>query len=400
MSPRLRLPVLLASVLAAACGNENGTRGCQLVRGASPPTAAAAALQPDEDSGTNPALRMPLISRNLPTFASAKSADASKAFDADYGTSWRSGHEPTTEEPDWIAIDLSSVPAARRATVYSVWFNEAGYSYETADGHGYALPGDYQIQASGVAGGSRPPADGWVTMATRAGNTLSSGAHLLHLSNANWLRFVSTKKPANAAAMNVDTGLQWDLYDAHAGLDAWKFGGDSITANAMGHQKTNDSFNQLVHKQVANFPAFEMAGHGFWGSAAFLQVIDAYLQDFPGRFFALSLGTNDGDPAAFYENMSKLVAKVLAAGHVPVVPTIPYTGEPSHLPLIPRLNLEVTKLYATFGDKLVKGPDLYSVLSQGRASYFDNPADLHPNARGNLAIREAWADAMVKSVYR
>jgi hypothetical protein len=40
------------------------------------------------------------------------------------------------------------------------------------------------------------------------------------------------------------------------------------------------------------------------------------------------------------------------------------------------------------------------VLYDGQATMFDKPSDLHPNERGNLAIRQAWADAMVKSLYR
>jgi GDSL-like Lipase/Acylhydrolase family len=390
MRGRVRLGVsLVALVLAASCGGESGTRGCQIVQGSPPPAPAI-----------DPSAPMPLVTRGLPAFASAKTGDASKAVDGDYGTSWRSAHTPTPDDPDWLALDISSVPTTRRATVYSLWWNEAGYSYDTRDGHGYALPGDYRIQSNVSAGGTSPPASGWITMVTQSGNTLSSGAHLLHLSNANWVRFVATRPSSNAAPMNTDTSLQWELYDAHGAIDAWKFAGDSITANAMGHPKTNDGFNQLVHRSVPNFPAFEMAGHGGWGSAALLGVIDAYLANFPGRYFAIPLGTNDGDPIAFGNAMKALVTKVLAAGKVPVVPLIPYTGEPSHLAVIPKLNLEIEKLYVTFGPKLVRGPDLYTLLENGREGMFDKPTDLHPNAKGDLAIRQAWADAMVKNVYR
>jgi acyl-CoA thioesterase-1 len=392
MRGRVRLGVSLAGlVLSASCGGEGGTRGCQIVHGAPSATTPTA---------IDPSAPMPLVSRGLPAFASAKSGDASKAVDGDYGTSWRSAHTPTPDDPDWLALDISSVPVARRATVYSLWWNEAGYSYETRDGHGYALPGDYQIQTNVARGGGGPPDSGWVTVVTQAGNTLSSGAHLLHLTTANWIRFFATRTSSNAAPMNTDTSLQWELYDAHTTLDAWKFAGDSITAQSMGHEKTNDSYNQLLHRAVPNFPAFEMAAHGGWASGTLLGVIDAYLANFPGRYFAIPLGTNDGDPVAFGSAMNQLVAKVLAAGKVPIVPTIPYTGEPSHVAVIPKLNLEIEKLYVAFGSKLVRGPDLYKVLSDGRDSMFDKPTDLHPNPKGNLAIRQAWADAMVNSVYR
>jgi lysophospholipase L1-like esterase len=183
-------------------------------------------------------------------------------------------------------------------------------------------------------------------------------------------------------------------------VDAWKFVGDSITANAMGHRKTNDSFNQLVGRQVSNFPAFEMAGHGFWTSATALGSIDAFLASFPGRFVGLPLGTNDPDPDGYRTNMRGLIDRVLSAGKRPVLPTIPYTGEPAHLPLITKLNAVVRELWSAYGSRLVAGPDLYDVLYQGRSVMFDQPGDLHPNERGNAAIRQAWADAMVAEVYR
>jgi acyl-CoA thioesterase I len=390
MQVRIAFLAALSCALAGACDGAHASRGCRLLS-AEPPLAAAIVTL---DGG------MPLLGRSLPVFASQRNGDAAKAIDADYSTTWRSAHQPTEADPDWIAVDLSSVPRERRQTLYSLWFNEAGYAYDTFDGHGYALPGDYRIESNPAPGGGSPPKTGWVTLKTALANTLSSGADVLPMQGANWLRFLATKPTPNAAPMNVDTSLEWELYDAHQSVDAWKFAGDSITANAMTHAKTNDAFDQLVQKQSPHFPAFEMAGHGGWTTTDLLRVIDAYLKDFPGRYFAIALGTNDGDPTTFGLNMNQLVAKVLAAGKVPVVPTIPYTGEPAHVPVIDKSNLEIERLYATFGSRLVRGPDLYKVLFVGRDAYFDNPTDLHPNARGNLAIRKAWADAAVRNVYR
>ncbi len=367
---------------------------------------AMAAMPPDTapghgvEPGAAPIRPMPLISRGLPSFASHEAYPAKAAFDADYATEWRSAHVPTTSDPDWVAIDLTTVPPAARASVYSLWFNEAGYDYDTADGASYALPGDYEIQSHAATGDRQAPTSGWVTIVQRPGNTLSSGANLLHLGDAGWLRLVCTANPRNTAAQNHDVALQWALYDARAGVDAWKFVGDSITANAMTHAATNDAFDQLVARQVPNAPAFEMAGHGFWRSETTLGAIHAYLARFPGRFVGLSLGTNDQDPAAYRTHMTELVDDVLAAGKQPVVPTIPYTGEPAHLAVIPRLNAVVRELYASYGPRLLVGPDLYDVLYQGRAVMFDQPTDLHPNRRGNAAIRQAWADAMVTRLYR
>ncbi|HEX8790763.1 MAG TPA: SGNH/GDSL hydrolase family protein [Polyangiaceae bacterium] len=354
---------------------------------------------PERDSSA--VARMPLISRGMPAFAnhSSSSSSPASAFDADYGTAWSSGHKPTPDDPDWIAIDLSSVPAARRSTVYSVWFNEAGYQYDSAEGSSYQLPGDLEIQSNTRPGGGRPPSDGWVTLASRKGNTLSSGADLLHVDGANWLRLFCKANAPNTGQMNFVTTIQWDLFDGHESLDAWKFIGDSITANSMGHKKTNDSFNQLVARHVPNFPAFEMAGHGFWKASTALAAIDAYLANFPGKFVGLSLGTNDSDPDTYRADMTKLIDRVIAAGKQPVLPTIPYTGEPNHVPVITKLNDVVRQLYTQYATKLVVGPDLYQVLYDGRATMFDQPADLHPNEAGNAAIRRAWADAAAARVY-
>jgi hypothetical protein len=96
--------------------------------------------------------------------------------------------------------------------------------------------------------------------------------------------------------------------------------------------------------------------------------------------------------------MTQLVDMVLAAGKVPIVPTIPYTADPAHVG-VPTYNAEVQALYAAYGAKLVHGPDLYTVIYNGRVTMFDNPTDLHPNAVGDAAIRQAWADAMIANVY-
>ena len=121
---------------------------------------------------------------------------------------------------------------------------------------------------------------------------------------------------------------------------------------------------------------------------------------FPAASWRLLSGPTTPIADRYRADMRKLIDKVLSAGKQPVVPTIPYTAEPAHLPLIPKLNAMVRELYATYAAKLTVGPDLYDVLYRGRRDMFDRPDDLHPNERGNAAIRQAWADAMVAAVYR
>jgi hypothetical protein len=143
---------------------------------------------------------MPLISQGLPAYANYAQSPASNAVDSDYSTAWRTGHDPSMADSNWLAIDLSTVPAAQRTTVYAVWFNEYGYNYDTSDGSSYTLPGDFEVQGSPTAGGGQPPSAGWVTLASTKGNTLSSGANLLNLQGYNWLRFNCTASASNVAS--------------------------------------------------------------------------------------------------------------------------------------------------------------------------------------------------------
>jgi acyl-CoA thioesterase I len=361
---------------------------------------AGAATDAADAAGSTKPTPMTLISRGLPTFANHEAASAAGATDEHYNTFWQSGHTPAANDPDWIAIDLSSVPAARRSTVYALWFNEGSYPYDpdtVGGGPSYSLPGDYRYETSSAPGGGAPPTGGWSVLVTKTGNHFSSRADLLSLAGANWLRLVCTAGAATNQAF--DTLLQWELYDAHAGADGWKFSGDSITGNSMRHEIADDSFNQLLEKAGVVTP-FEMAAHGGWATANMLPVMDEYIANFPGRFFGIAFGTNEAytPPATFAANMGQLIDKVLAAGKIPVVPTIAYTGADVYVDAIPPLNTEIAKLYATYGARLLRGPDLYKLLSDGRATMFDQASDLHPNAAGSAAIRQAWAD-MAKAVY-
>lgn len=57
----------------------------------------------------------PVISCNVPAFASSATEPPSDANDGDYNASWRSKGTPA-----WLAYDLSNVPASRRGKVFAV----------------------------------------------------------------------------------------------------------------------------------------------------------------------------------------------------------------------------------------------------------------------------------------
>src|ERR1700733_1992040 len=48
---------------------------------------------------------MPLISQGLPTYSNYAQSAASNAVDADYSTVWRTGHDPSAADSNWLAID-------------------------------------------------------------------------------------------------------------------------------------------------------------------------------------------------------------------------------------------------------------------------------------------------------
>lgn len=136
-------------------------------------------------------------------------------------------------------------------------------------------------------------------------------------------------------------------------------------------------------------------------SATMAPYLPGWLQNVPSKYVTINLGTNDAGggvaPATFYANMAVLVQDVIAAGKIPIVPTIPYSTDPTHLANIPGLNVEIRALYQAF-PTLVPGPDLYTY-------FLDNPNliryddHLHPNAQGCAAYRTLWAQFAASTIY-
>jgi hypothetical protein len=356
------------------------------------------------DGAVSSCTLMPLISRGLPILASYGNNAASAATDADYNTYWDAQHAASASDANWLAIDVSSVPATQRSRVYSLWWAEwDSFNYvENGAGGSYGIPGDYQIQASADPGSGGPPTTGWQTLVTGTANQYNSGADILDLSSAHWIRiFVTAGASTNQTALSGadDTKLQWDLHDAHACNDGWKFSGDSISCFALPHVSGGDAFDQLVNASSPSYPAFQNASHGGWRTQDEINHIAAFLQNFPGRYYALPLGSNDAtqvDDATFKQNMTTLIEAILAAGKVPVIPTIPYHAGADTA--VQGLNAQIRALYQAY-PQVIPGPDLYTLLFDGAATMFTPPDLLHPNAVGLAAMRKAWADAMLKEVY-
>jgi hypothetical protein len=105
------------------------------------------------------------------------------------------------------------------------------------------------------------------------------------------------------------------------------------------------------------------------------------------RFWAIGFGTNDAagnnsDTSQFRQHLSTVVAKVKAAGHIPIVARIPFSSDGGH-DTIPRFNDVIAELTAE-GD-LLAGPDLYAWFAA------------HPDQLiGVLAINRLWAEAVAR----
>jgi lysophospholipase L1-like esterase len=355
------------------------------------------------DSGAAPGVATPGASSgmkliSLGSSAYVSSGTASRAYHSTRNDYWRSSGLPAA-----LAYDLSSVPAANRRSIYVLWYNDPTYGYDhtLGGGPGYNNPGSYTLEANAAAGGSLPTS-GWVTLESVVGNVLHSRDSVLPFAGYNWVRInasVSDGSPGNS-----DIVLSLDVYDAGGGVtDGWLFAGDSITANGMGHNDLSvhaESFTNQVGALSGIYPPQQNAGMGGWSAGDLIPHLPRWLQAFHGKYVTLSLGTNDAAggaaPGAFYDNMAALIKQVLAAGKIPVVPTIPWSRDPTHARNIPALNKQIQKLYRAF-PSVIPGPDLYAYL-EAHEDYISSD-NVHPTDAGLAAVRTLWATVAAKSIY-
>lgn len=355
--------------------------------------------------------RVPVLSRGRPVFASSEVYPARNGQSDDYATVWRSDGYPC-----WLAYDLSSVPEPSRRRVYSNWSNINTSNYDSAvlSDRTYNVPADYVIEGNPGPGGTAPATSGWVTLVRVVGNTYHSAAHTFDMTGHNWLRFRATAgHPANAPH-NGDCAIKWDVHDAGDGVpDSWIFYGDSISAAAMApypwHRDRNgtlvDSFAKLVHSaRPSTFPAQQNGGvSGLTLDYTVSSGLFAkWLAAFPGKYVAISFGTNDANydgfsPDAYYRNLASVVRLVEQAGKVAVIPTLFASRTKNVQANGPAANEKIREIYRNYPG-VVPGPDLWS-LFVSRPEWIDGDA-LHPNDKGYGEVRVAWVTSVLSSVYR
>ena len=340
---------------------------------------------------------MPVISRQVPAFASAKTLDASSANDLDYGTEWRSYTIPA-----WLAYDLSGVPPANRGKVVVAYYNNS-YGYDRSAGPHYSNAGAYAIQGNPATGNPFPPDDGWVTLVSVTGNTLHSRQHVVDLTGYNWIRMDVTA--SDGAPLNDDVRINLDVHDASQGIeDDWIFYGDALVTEGLAVAPVHgvDTFAKLINAAIPDhFPVAEGGGIPNQTTADGAARIRGWLAGFPGKYVGLAFGTKDAanctDPDAFSRSFESMVQAVLTAGKIPVVPTIPWAPDAGVQRCGPTLNARLRTLYAAY-PQVVPGPDLWSFFSSNQSLI--PPGDIHPNEQGYAAYRLQWVNQMLARVYR
>jgi lysophospholipase L1-like esterase len=200
-----------------------------------------------------------------------------------------------------------------------------------------------------------------------------------------------------------------DIYDASKGKeDNWIFIGDSITQMAMHHQAFacnygSGTFSELIKaKSPSHFPVQENGGTGYMQSSDGAKHIIEWLPMFQGKYVALSYGTNDAwngmAPEEFCNNYKIMVQAVLAAGKVPLVPTIPWSSKIDKIQDNGvELNKQIERIYKEY-PKVIKGPDFWNLYK--KKPELLSPDGVHPSwPEGLFVYRKAWADLALEKVY-
>ncbi len=367
------MKALIKRIIAAAAGGAITLSMCSVF-------AASAEVVPN-----------PVISRGCPVYTGGNS-QATAANDEHYFSFWNAA------TPEYIAYDLSAVPEENRKIINAVWYNTSPYDLVGNYGYRNMEPSDYTIEVNAAEGNSYPE-DGWVTVETVKGNTLSSRQHIVDFAGYNWIR-ISFSAADGKVGSNVSINL--DIHDVSDGIsDSWIFYGDSITAGGMNNCYGTGFATHVNQLDERYFPVQENGGIGGITSTDGRNNIDKWLASNPSKYVSIAYGTNDAwgnqtGSEKYYENTVYMVEAVLTAGKIPVLPTIPYATETGVNSYLDEYNDMIKRIYEEYPE-VVKGPDF--------DSYFrENPDMLssdgvHPSSEGYAEMRAIWANTMYESVY-
>jgi lysophospholipase L1-like esterase len=358
------------------------------------------------------------------------SSGANNGIDDVYG-GWGHYWRTFTAYPAWLAVDLSAVPGVQRGKVLVAWYN-LSYGYDNGTGSptaaGYSEPGDYVLEGNAAPGSmTAAPTSGWVNLGVSVtGNALHSRTHAVDLTGYNWIRFHATAGAINNLPGAADCSIKLEIFDlSHGNTDSWAFLGDSIVAGGMGHDDSGGvniqpggsrNFGQAVAAAIPGaHPANENAGIPFdTAQNAGARRLAVLLANSQARYIAIAYGLNDaagGTPAddRFYKAYAQMVDMVLAAGRIPVIPTISWPQVPALAAAVGdpvtggtyTLNRQLAKLkadYRAMNKTIIDGPDLWSYF-KAHPNLIE-PGGPHPTIPdGYIAYRDLWSDAMIANVY-
>ena len=331
-----------------------------------------------------------LISRNVPAYAS--SSTAKRANDANYQTTWNG------DAPGWLAYDLSKADPEAKSKVVLAWYSSS-YDYDPTikNRQSYGNLQDYTVEVNAAPGG-KVPENGWEQVAAVTDNVYHSRQHVLSLEKYNWVR-IKVNKVDNASGPKAAINL--DVYSVKDGLeDDWIVYGDSITAGSGNFSGSPfGPAGQLVNTANANYyPIFEYGGTGSIKSKDGVRYIDNWLSVFPGHYVGIVLGTNDSwgnnrGMDKYEQNMDVIIQKVLAAGKVPVVGTIPWSAESGVADNAPLYNERLQNLFKKY-PQVLHGPDFWEIFKGKRELL--GPDGVHPSPAGYGIMRKSWAETMLK----
>jgi lysophospholipase L1-like esterase len=259
----------------------------------------------------------------------------------------------------------------------------------------YGLPAGYSISTSADSTDGR---DGtWREVVRVGGNTARTRAHRFPFAGARWVRMTVTSVVPGPLG-NLLTIDEIDLHDAAVGADdSVFFLGDSITAAAFARCAPNQpSFAALVQRAApGHFPAMIDGGVNGVNSGYGVAVIGDWLALNPDfHIWAFGYGTNDAwqkvNPATFTANLQTLVARIQAAGRVPILARIPFAVRGPADSDVQALNAAIDRVTAAHG--LLPGPDLYAWFRAHREELSRD--GVHPTDAGTRSINRLWYEAL------
>ena len=360
--------------------------------------------RPDPDTGLTKKRNEGMATRTSPRHLSegrpvyASGGDPSKCNDGAYGVDyWGVGtgkdNTWTAASPAWCAMDLGDTSAKEVMVVLS---DESGTG--NIEGH----PGFRRYTIETSANSTDGENGSWNEQISVKKNVFGYRMHRLAFTAQRWVK-VTVLAPATAVLDELDV---WDVSDAPDDMpDSIIWVGDSITARCSDRHGTfgaKPSLQQFIHHATATrYPLQMGAGTVNISTSEMLNgnpsQIDTLLAVYPDiHIWGLALGTNDSaghiQSDEFESNLTALIDKIEAAGHLAVPARIPCPASHIHSRVIARLNAVIDHI--TEKRNLVPGPDLYNLFNTHAGIYYDRDS-IHPNSVGCTAWQLAWANILL-----